>query len=95
VRFGEISPGAAGGFNGGGGGGGWFGGGGGGGDDSETEDDGGGAAVAAPASGRRVSRSSPACVRGDGVVTITFDPAAGGCPVEPPPAVVAEPRFTG
>jgi hypothetical protein len=32
---------------------------------------------------------------GDGVVTITFDPAAGGCPVEPPPAVVAEPRFTG
>jgi hypothetical protein len=28
-------------------------------------------------------------------VTITFDPDAGGCPVEQPAAVVAEPRFTG
>jgi hypothetical protein len=36
---------------------------------------------------------------GDGVVTITYDPAAGGCPVPvtpaSPTAVVAEPRFTG
>jgi hypothetical protein len=31
----------------------------------------------------------------DGVVTITFDREAGGCPVEEPAAVVAEPRFTG
>jgi hypothetical protein len=29
-------------------------------------------------------------------VTITFDPDAGGCPVEVPvEAVVADPRFTG
>ena len=32
---------------------------------------------------------------GDGVVTITFDPDAGGCPAPGVVAVVAEPRFTG
>jgi hypothetical protein len=34
---------------------------------------------------------------GDGVVTITYDPAAGGCPesVATVVTVVAEPRFTG
>jgi hypothetical protein len=34
---------------------------------------------------------------GDGVVTITYDPAAGGCPESVPTVVtvVAEPRFTG
>jgi hypothetical protein len=31
---------------------------------------------------------------GDGVVTITYDPDAGGCP-QPVAVVVAEPRFTG
>jgi hypothetical protein len=31
---------------------------------------------------------------GDGVVTITYDPDAGGCP-QAVAAVVAEPRFTG
>ncbi len=29
---------------------------------------------------------------GDGLVTITYDPAAGGCPA---PAVIVQPRFTG
>jgi hypothetical protein len=36
---------------------------------------------------------------GDGVVTITYDLDAGGCPPAAPPAevtvVVAQPRFTG
>jgi hypothetical protein len=100
-EIGSLGQGGAGGEStdgpndgGGGGGGGLFGGGGGAGDDNETDDAGGGGGG---------SGFGPADVEfetgvreGDGVVTITFDPDAGGCPVEQQvTAVVAEPRFTG
>jgi hypothetical protein len=86
---------------GGGGGGGWFGGGGGAGDDSETEDDGGGGGGGGSGfgpAGVAFELGQKGDIPGDGVVTITYDPAAGGCtesPAAPTVAVVAEPRFTG
>jgi hypothetical protein len=90
---------------GGGGGGGWFGGGGGAGDDSETEDDGGGGGGGGSGFGPAgvvFELGQKGDIPSDGVVTITYDPAAGGCteapavtPAAPTVAVVAEPRFTG
>jgi Glycine rich protein len=81
---------------GGGGGGGLFGGGGGGAEEFATDFGGGGGGGSG--FGPAVVAFETGAREGDGVVTITFDPEAGGCPSAAVPAqvvVVAQPRFTG
>jgi Glycine rich protein len=81
---------------GGGGGGGLFGGGGGAADATEAEDDGGGGGGGGSGVGPAGVAFETGVREGDGVVTITYDPDAGGCPAAAAAiAVVVEPRFTG
>jgi hypothetical protein len=80
---------------GGGAGGGLFGGGAGAGDSSAGESDGGGGGGGGSGSGPAGVAFETGVRSGDGVVTISFDPEAGGCPAPGAVAVVAEPRFTG
>ncbi|MCU0310078.1 MAG: glycine-rich protein [Acidimicrobiales bacterium] len=89
---------------GGGGGGGWYGGGGGAGDGDEEGAAGGGGGGSG--FGPSDATFETAVVSGDGALSITYDPQAGGCedpappapPTTPAPAAqatVATPRFTG
>lgn len=82
--------------SGGGGGGGATGGGGGGGNE-EPDDAGGGGGGGGSGFGPAGAVSENGVQAGDGAVTITYDPEAGGCPVEPEPAaaVPVAPRFAG
>ena len=81
---------------GGGGGGGHFGGGGGAADDSGGEADGGGGGGGGSGFGPPGVAFETGVQSGDGVVTISFDPDAGGCPVPAAAvAVLVAPRFTG